>query len=291
MTFVRFKRRRGIPYGYLVENRWDPKAGQPRQRVLQYLGPASSIQLSALPKVARTPALIARIKEASDSAEARRASRLATLKANLTESLTKGDFPTARVSAMRALREIGVNGLYGELLPQVFFDIGKRWADGSLSVSQEHLASGMAVRIVEQVNSRQQPTTSTNKEVVLCVPDGESHTLGLLLAEGLLLKMGIVPVNIASSAPSTSTLLFVTERRPTAVFISLTNAALITDATRLALQIRRRTPGTQVIIGGQGVRSAPTRIPYEGVSYVTEPFPTFLRRWTRQISRRGREER
>ncbi len=280
MPFVRLKRRRGRAYGYLVENRWDPIVGQPRQRVLRYLGPADGIRLSDLPKAVRTPALAARLKHATETANARREAAVDDLRHALSEALAAGDFPRARGAALRAVREVGVGGLYGGLIPQVFAEIGRRWAEGSFSVSQEHLATGVADRVVEHVNARYRLPFRARGEVVLCVPEGETHTLGLHLAEGLLRQKGYAPLNIGSTAPLSSVLAFVAERQPVAAFISVTSASYLGAARTLALQIRRRSPQVRVILGGQGIRSSPSREPDAGIDCITDPLPTFLEGWS-----------
>jgi MerR family transcriptional regulator, light-induced transcriptional regulator len=288
VPFVRLKRRRGRAYGYLVENHWVAKAGQPRQHVLQYLGPADQIRLGDLPKEVRTVALATRLRQASESAEVRRATAREDLRRELRDALLAGHFPRARGTALRALRELGIAVLYGELIPEVFKDIGERWAEGSLSISREHLASGVAARVVEYVNTRIRPITPTSREVVLCVPEGENHTLALQLAEGLLLQKGLTPLNVGASAPLSSTLSFVRERQPAAALISVTVPSLLGSARTLALQIRRRAPGIPVFVGGQAVRSNPARASEEGIEFVPDSLPTFLKRWSLSESPRSR---
>lgn len=279
MPFVRFKRRRGRAYGYLVENHWDSTVGQPRQRVLRYLGPAEEIRLSDLPKEVRTPALVRRLEQAAAGADARRASAMDSLRLALGDALGAGDFPRARSAALRAVREVGIGGLYGELIPQIFAEIGRRWASGSLSVSQEHLASGVAARVVEHVNSRYRAPIADHREVVLCVPEGENHTLALHLAEGLLRQKGFAPVNIGASAPVATIVDFVADRRPLAVLISVAAPDRLGPARTLALRIRRRVPTVRVILGGRGTQGAAPRPETEGVELVPEALPAFLDRW------------
>ena len=280
MPFVRFKQRAGRAYAYLVENRWDPAFGQPRQRVLRYLGPADRLHLADLPKAVRTPALTSRLKRASESADARRASVLNDLRKALGEALTAGDYARARGAALRAVREVGIAGLYGELVPQVFAEIGRRWAEGSLSVSQEHLASGVAARVVEQINARYPLSAPARHEVVLCVPEGEAHTLALHLAEGLLRQSGYLPLNLGASAPMASVLAFIADRPPVAVFISVTSPALLGTARTLALRIRRRWPEVRVVLGGQGLGSSSVATTDPAIECVSESLPAFLARWS-----------
>jgi len=279
MSFVRLKRRRGRAYGYLVENHWDASAGQPRQRVLKYLGPADEIHLSDLPKAARTPSLAARLRSAAESSDVRRTAALEELRATLCEALVAGDFPRARGAALRAMRQVGVDRLYGELIPQVFTEIGRRWASGTLSVSREHLASGVVARVVEQINARYRLPSTGHREVVLCTPEGETHTLALQLAEGLLRQKGFSPLNLGASAPTASTLEFIAERRPVAAFISATLPVSLGAARTLALRIHRRTPETRVVLGGQAVRPDSLRPPDEGFECVVGSLPAFLDGW------------
>ena len=280
MTFLRVKSTRDREYLYLVETRWDRTRGHPRQRVLQYLGPLERVRADDIPAPHLTPKVRASLARLQEDQRVRRAPAERAITDAFLSALLAGDVRNARAAARKAIRASGLDGFYGRTLPEAFRRIGDGWEAGRFSVPQEHLATAAAVRVIEHLTNALPPPAPGAPEVLLAVPEGETHALALALAEGLLLQRGFRPLNLAGTAPASAVVEFARERRPSAVLISVTGPRLLGSARTLAAQIMAASPGSHVAIGGQAVAVLPRGAPGSGVEIVTTTLPRFLSDWS-----------
>jgi methanogenic corrinoid protein MtbC1 len=279
MAYLRMKQARGRSYAYLVESRWDRATGQPKQRVLAYLGRLDRLRPGAIPLRYRTPANL-RALEARVSAERGRLERGAAGEgARFVRALLDGDRSGARRLSRAVIRDLGAEAFYSALLVPSFEEIGRRVADGRLSVSGEHLATGLASGILVEMNAAVPDASPGSPEVVLCLPEGESHAMALLIAEGILRQKGYRTLNVAGSAPNRSVVEFVRVRRPVAALISVTLPDRLTAARRLARQLCLGAPGIRVAIGGRATVALAAGTHGHGSEIVRGPVEEFLRTW------------
>ena len=279
MAFLRVKRVRGRPYAYLVENVWQAASGQSRQRVLRYLGRLDRVREEGLPEGHRTPEILRALRE-KQGAETKRVRAAAERhRAQLTDVLLRGDPAQARTVARAGIRELGEEEFLHGVLSETMRELGQRWSRGTITVSQEHLATSIVVGFLSQLNGPLRSKTLTGPEVVVCVPEGEYHTLPLLLAERPLLEKGYRVLNVGPSAPSASTDLFVRDCAPFAVLISVTQPVCLEAARGLAQRLRRALPGTRIAIGGQAVERAPGLGAIRGVDLWRGSLAEYLSAW------------
>jgi len=279
MVFLRVKRVRGRPYAYLVENVWHPASGQPRQRVLSYLGRLDRVRPEQLPGEHRTPEILRALTERQGAEKARLRTAADRHRAQLTDVLLRGDAGRARAVARAAMRELGEEEFLHQVLSGTMRDVGRRWSEGTATISQEHLATSIVASFLSRLNGPLRSKVSTGPEVVVCVPEGEYHTLPLLLAERPLLEKGYRVVNIGPSAPSESTAAFVRARAPFAVLISVTQPACLESARALARRLRRDLPEIRIAIGGQAVERSPLAAEIRGVDLCRGSLDQYLAAW------------
>ncbi len=280
MAFLRLKTSRGRPYVYLVENRWEAETGQSRQRVIAYLGRLDRIEIDRIPAKYRTAALVRSLKEKQAAGELGVRRERIRFREQLEGAMLKGDPVRGREVAREAIRELGPDAFLHQILTEAMHTVGRRWEDGTLSVSQEHLASSVAITLLSELNAPLRSKVRTGPEVVLCVPEGENHTIPLLLAERPLLEGGYRPLMIGPSAPSESIVEFVRLRRPIAVLISVTMATHLPSARALARRLHRELPELRLAIGGQGLGGPHDGEP-AGVEQFTGSIIAYLSGWTR----------
>jgi MerR family transcriptional regulator, light-induced transcriptional regulator len=279
MAFLRVKRVRGRPYVYLVENVWRAASGQPRQHVLSYLGRLDRVRAEDLPEGHRTPEILRALKE-KQGAETKQVRQAAgRYRAQLTDVLLRGDPSRVRAVARAAIRELGEEGFLHLVISETMRELGQRWSRGTVTVSQEHLATSIVAGFLSQLNGRLRSKTLAGPEVVVCVAEGEYHTLPLLLAERPLLEKGYRVLNVGPSAPSKSTETFVQAREPFGVLISVTQPACLEAARALAQRLRRALPRTRIAIGGQAVERAAILAEIRGVDLWRGSLGEYLSGW------------
>jgi len=279
VTFVRVKRVRGRPYGYLVENTWRAERGQSRQRVLGYLGRLDRFRPERLPAAHRTPEILHQLTVMRAAERKRTLDTAARHRERFVAALLAGDAARTARMAKEGIRDLGREEFLEHVLAGALHEIGHRWSQGAVTVSQEHLASAILIEYLARLNGTRSPRASTGPEVVLCVPDGEQHTLPLLLAEIPLREKGYRIANIGPSAPTESTAAIVRARRPAGVLISVTQPRCLESAGELARELRRQLPNLRVAIGGQAVASSPTPPAFAGVELHRGPIADYLDAW------------
>jgi len=286
VAFLRVKAARGRPYGYLVENQWDTERGQSRQRVVRYLGRLDLLEATSLPAEYRTPEILRQLARRVARERQRLADRAAGLRDPLERALLQGRTPEVRRLVRSAVRELGLDLFLDRVLPDVMHRVGEGWADGTVTVSQEHLATGLIARLLTDMSAGA-VRGDDGPEVILCVPDGEDHTLPLLIAERLLRSKGYRPTNVGGSAPVASVANLVLARRPNAVLISVTRASRLEGAEALARRLRREVPGLRIAIGGQAVERSWAGRESSAFEVVRGPLAEFLRGWPDGAPRTG----
>lgn len=279
MAFLRVKRVRERSYVYLVENVWHAPAGQSRQHVLRYLGRIDRVRPEQLPDAHRTPGILRELAELKAVARRNMLTEADRHRARLTEVLLRGDPAGASAVARAALRALGESEFLHRVLAGSMREVGRCWSQGTATISQEHGATSIVTDLLTRLHARRPTLAPGGPEVVVCVPEGESHTLPLLLAERPLLEKGYRVVNIGPSAPSDSTVEFIRARRPYGVLVSVTQPACLEAAAALARRIRLIFPGTRIAVGGQAVERSPQRSSIRGVDLWQGSMGEYLDSW------------
>jgi methanogenic corrinoid protein MtbC1 len=288
MAFLRVKRSRGRSYAYLVENAWDPSRQQPRQKVIRYLGRLDGLRAEQLPVRYRTAPILRAIERYVHEDRRSRSGRAANHLDPFLRAILEGDRPSALRLARRVSHEAGPEYLREEVVKAALYEVGERWADGKLTVSQEHLATGIVAQVLSEVNARIRSRAESGSVVLLCVPEGEEHTMPLLFAEGLLRRKGFQTHNLGGSAPTGEVVAYAAQTDPAAVLISVTEPQRLGRARTLAAALRERLPRARVVIGGQGTQGAAPRSDLRGVEVAVDSMESYLGSWSPAPTPTGR---
>jgi NAD(P)-dependent dehydrogenase (short-subunit alcohol dehydrogenase family) len=81
-------------------------------------------------------------------------------------------------------------------------DIGDRWAQGELSVADEHRASAVATRVVSRLGARFLPRGPKRGTVVVAAPEGELHGVPVSMAADVLRWHGFAVVDLGADTPA-----------------------------------------------------------------------------------------
>ncbi len=169
-----------------------------------------------------------------------------------------------------------------ESLAAVLEEIGERWAEGTLSILEEHVATERLSRTITQV-AESLPARAGAPRILLTTAEGEAHTLGLSLAELVVREHGWPVVWAGRRVPLSEIVAHVATGGVDAVAVS---ASAVADAGDLLAQTERlsaicRAGEVQLVLGGSG--PWPEWIPY-GARVVT--FQE-LRGWLKLVESRS----
>ena len=138
--------------------------------------------------------------------------------------------------------------------------IGILWLTNHIVPAQEHLVSNIIRQklIVGIDNIRS--SVSINKKVLLFLPEGEFHELGLLFMSFLLRSRGICPIYLGCSVPIDDVEFVVKIKKPDYIFTHLTSVGHKFNFEKFISTINKKFPSVPVIISGKLTHNYEKRI-------------------------------
>ncbi len=170
------------------------------------------------------------------------------------EALVAGRRHDVDSRLLEARWRLGSWSRVGDELGVVLADLGARWAGGSLSIADEHVASETLRRALARVGDTF-PTHPDGPRCVLACAEGDEHTLGLSLVELCARELGWAPLWLGRRTPR-SEVLGILDGLDVEV-VALSASAASTDAPRLATLAAEvgagcREHGADLLLGGAG---------------------------------------
>ncbi|NNC80825.1 MAG: excisionase family DNA-binding protein [Acidimicrobiales bacterium] len=146
--------------------------------------------------------------------------------------------------------------VYLDILRPSLATVGKRWADGEISIADEHIATTVAHRVLARLGSRMTARGRSRGTILLAVVQFDQHSIPTAMLRDLLQVRGFDVVDLGANTPSGS----IIERAaatPDLLAIGLAathkdNDAAITE-TLNALHAATDVP---VVLGGSAIRDA-----------------------------------
>jgi excisionase family DNA binding protein len=147
-----------------------------------------------------------------------------------------------------------ISTLYVELLAPAMETVGADWANGNLSIAEEHLASATMTRLMSRLSPRLNRRGRKRGTVVVGAPEGDMHHLPSQFVTDLLRGAGFNPLGLGANTPA-SAFVFAASAHPSTIAIVISLAA---PDHELALaevirEIRRDVPKMPIAIGGSAV--------------------------------------
>jgi excisionase family DNA binding protein len=176
----------------------------------------------------------------------------------LVERLLAGDEAGAwRVVESALVTRMRPDRVHLDLLAPCLREIGDRWAAGSLSVGDEHVASAVAVRLAARLAPLCARRGRTRGTLVIGGSAGELHGLPLTLVTNVLRSRGWEVVELGPNTPAADVIEAVGRTdRLRAVGVSVGSDAAKESAARTLAAVRDRYPGVPLLAGGPGVPDA-----------------------------------
>ena len=140
-------------------------------------------------------------------------------------------------------------------IPQIIFPylekIGILWLTNHINPAQEHLVSNIIrqklIVGIESISS----TVKVNKTVLLFLPEGEYHELGLLFMSYLLKSRGVNTIYLGCSIPVEDVDYVVKLKKPDYLYCHLTTVGHKFNFEKFLATISKRFSDTPTVISGQ----------------------------------------
>lgn len=170
------------------------------------------------------------------------------------EDATQGDTTGARDTVLSAYHSgMPLIEIYDDVLRPALYEVGRQWANGDVTIVQEHEVSAIVRDLIGELAAEtQRPAMPSDVVLAACVA-GETHDLGLRMVSHLLETEGHAVHFLGANVPADSILDGARMRRATVVLLSATLEENIPEliATLRALNTLPPDERPRTIVGGQ----------------------------------------
>lgn len=155
----------------------------------------------------------------------------------------------------------GIDKTISQIVFNFLEKIGILWITNHINPAQEHLVSNIIRQKIlvgiEGVYSLMQ----IKKTILLYLPEGEYHELGLLYAYYLMKSRGIKTLYLGANVPMKDLAFVVKVKKPDYIYTHLTSVASNFNFDKFLQQLQVRLAGFPVVISGQMAQGYKKKIP------------------------------
>jgi DNA-binding transcriptional MerR regulator len=144
--------------------------------------------------------------------------------------------------------------------------IGILWLTGHINPAQEHLVTNVIRQKLLVALDRTPLPVNSKQLVMLFLPEGEYHELGLLFLNYLMKSRGIATIYLGANVPIKDVAYVVRLKQPNIIFSHLTSTASNFSMDKFLNKISLHFAGTPTVVSGSQTLYYKKAIP-EGVSF------------------------
>ncbi len=208
----------------------------------------------------------------------------------LLDAFTKLDEDTASQLMASVLAIFPIEQVCTQLVTPALWEIGRRWEQGSISVSIEHFASaffhGLLTNLLHVT-----PTNTTNPLVFACCAPGEVHELAPLMISLLLRRAGLHVAYLGQSIETAGLLQTARQLSPALICVSVTLISVLEAVIELGQMLQELPPPRPVLIfGGQVFEQHADLIAKVPGVYVDGDMQTIITQLRQMASKQAEED-
>ncbi len=170
---------------------------------------------------------------------------------DLIKNMVDLDMESFEVALDKFIMVRGVERAITQIIFPFLEKIGILWLTNHINPAQEHLVSNIIrqklIVGIEAVSS----SVKVNKSVLLFLPEGEYHELGLLFIYYMLKSRGVQVIYLGSSIPMKDVAYVVNLKKPDLLFSHLTTVGTNFNFDRFLSNMSKTFPDTPTVISGQ----------------------------------------
>ena len=162
--------------------------------------------------------------------------------------------------------------IYVCILAPSLHAIGESWRSGRVSIDQEHLASSVATKLIGRLGPRFVHPGRKKGVVIVAMPPGERHGLGVAMIADILADAGYDVLNLGADTPAASLVAAMRDAGSlAAVVVSVVDIERRSAAGRLLAAARRERPSVARLVGGNAVPDERTALDLGADGWVADP--------------------
>ena len=254
MAYLRVKSIRGQKYLYLVKSAWDAKKKTSKQTIIKYLGIESDVSLSDIPEEYQTSKkIIDYFMNQKYFQPTVQNEIVEKLQKDLLLTFKNGDFIEAN-SLIQSYEQIyGFDSFLSNVLIPLIEQIESLGNSKKIDLGTQTTCYN-AVEDLMNLILENNSTQLKKKEILICVPYGEQHTLGTKVLESQLMSKGKTVHNLSPFTPVSSILESIEHNNHDCIFVSVTLNENILSAKRMIQKINDKYV-IPIIVGGQAIKN------------------------------------
>lgn len=254
MAYLRVKSVRGQKYLYLVKSKWDAQKKTSKQTIIKYLGIESEVTLDDVPDEYRDSRKINDYFLNRKYFQPKVQNELIqNLQLDLLSSFKNGDFITPHTKILSYEKIYGFDSFFDEVLIPLIGEIGNLGNSKKIDLGTQTTCYNAIEDLLTKITENNSINPS-KKKVLICVPNGEQHTLGTKILQTKLSMNGNTVYNLPSFTPTSLIMDSIEHDNPDCVFISVTLDENILLARRMVEKIHEKY-GVPIIVGGNAIKN------------------------------------
>jgi DNA-binding transcriptional MerR regulator len=155
----------------------------------------------------------------------------------------------------------GVDKTITEIVFPFLERVGILWMTNHINPAQEHLATNLLRQKIILGIERLPAVSAQNKNVILFMPEGEYHEIGLLFVYFLLKQEGIYVNYLGANVPMRDLVYLTTVKKPNYVFCHLTSPSKVFKLDRFITQIGQVSTTNPVMLSGLFMKDYKGKLP------------------------------
>lgn len=159
--------------------------------------------------------------------------------------------------------------IYDKVIIPTQVVLGERWHDGEISISEEHIATQIAIGQMNRLRDMIRPKPPLSKKVLIGTTSGDPHWIGAKVVADHFFHDGWSVDFLGTCPPADDLLDYIIKTSPDVVIFSVSLADEIASLGRLAKKISSLKSGPKIIAGGRAFNPAAADI--DGVNVASDP--------------------
>ena len=170
---------------------------------------------------------------------------------DLIQNMIDLDMESFEQSLNKYIGSKGIERAITQIIFPFLEKVGILWVTNHINPAQEHLVSNIIrQKLITGIESVQTPLTS-HKSILLFLPEGEHHELGLLFMYFLLKNRGINVIYLGANIPLKDVEFVVNYKKPDYLYSHLTTVGQSFNFEKFLANVREKFKDTPTVISGK----------------------------------------
>ncbi len=166
------------------------------------------------------------------------------------------------------LRKYGIEQTIEQLVFNFLEKIGLMWMTDRLFPAQEHMVSNVVYRkLAVAIEGLPPKEADASPSVLLFLPEGEIHDIGLMYVNYLLHKYGKNPIYLGANSPIKDVKMVVEAKQPNYLYVHLTSVASDFDVNKYVQKLHNIFPESKILVSGS-LLNVTKQIPVKNVQFM-----------------------